>query len=170
VVTSSPTRQRVLSTRYRCSGLSSVFRAFCAFARRVPSWASASGRKSERSLVGIRAPNTKIAGKGRINSVVQHPIFGLKSHEVFCRPECARDSAQRLVDHTNRVATQGLKIKSLAALVSMQPPGRLRRLIVCCWPDSEVPTGGPAGPLTEVDPPCQRSEWHGSFDPLQTAA
>jgi hypothetical protein len=37
-------------------------------------------------------------------------------------------------------------------------------------PDSEVPTGGPAGPLTEVDPPCQRSEWHGSFDPLQTAA
>jgi hypothetical protein len=31
------------------------------------------------------------------------------------------------------------------------------------WPDSEAPTGGPAGPLTEVDLPCRRSEWHGSF-------
>src|SRR5229473_1902672 len=31
------------------------------------------------------------------------------------------------------------------------------------WPDSEAPTPGPAGPLTEVDLPCRRSEWHGSF-------
>src|SRR5215467_15622072 len=26
------------------------------------------------------------------------------------------------------------------------------------WPDLEVPTAGPAGPLTEVDLPCRRSE------------
>ena len=32
-------------------------------------------------------------------------------------------------------------------------------------PDSEAPTPGPAGPLTEVDLPSRRSEWHGSFDP-----
>jgi hypothetical protein len=31
------------------------------------------------------------------------------------------------------------------------------------WPDSEAPTAGPAGPLAEVDLPCRRSEWHGSF-------
>ena len=30
-------------------------------------------------------------------------------------------------------------------------------------PDSDAPTAGPAGPLTEVDLPCRRSEWHGSF-------
>jgi hypothetical protein len=31
------------------------------------------------------------------------------------------------------------------------------------WPDPEAPTDGPAGPLPEVDLPCKRSEWHGSF-------
>src|SRR6266849_9189782 len=31
------------------------------------------------------------------------------------------------------------------------------------WPDPEAPTASPAGPLTEVDLPCRRSEWHGSF-------
>jgi hypothetical protein len=31
------------------------------------------------------------------------------------------------------------------------------------WPDPEAPTAGPAGPLTEVDLPCRRNEWHGSF-------
>ena len=31
------------------------------------------------------------------------------------------------------------------------------------WPDPEVPTASPAGPLTAVDLPCQRGEWHGSF-------
>src|SRR5215467_1621717 len=34
------------------------------------------------------------------------------------------------------------------------------------WPDPEVPTGGPAGPVTEVDLLCRRSEWHGSFGPI----
>jgi pimeloyl-ACP methyl ester carboxylesterase len=34
------------------------------------------------------------------------------------------------------------------------------------WPDSEAPTAGPAGPLTEVDLPSRRSERHGSFWPL----
>src|SRR5215831_15256305 len=32
--------------------------------------------------------------------------------------------------------------------------------------DPEVPTARPAGPLTEVDLPCRRSEWHGSFWPV----
>ena len=36
-------------------------------------------------------------------------------------------------------------------------------LQVSCWPDPEVRTVGSAGPLTEVDLPCRRSEWHGSF-------
>ena len=29
--------------------------------------------------------------------------------------------------------------------------------------DPEAPTAGPAGPLAEVELPCRRSEWHGSF-------
>src|SRR5215831_16500274 len=31
------------------------------------------------------------------------------------------------------------------------------------WPNPEVPTTGPAGPLTELDLPCRPSERHGSF-------
>jgi hypothetical protein len=36
-------------------------------------------------------------------------------------------------------------------------------LNVRLWPDSEVPSGGPAGPLTKVDLPRRRSERHVSF-------
>jgi hypothetical protein len=38
-----------------------------------------------------------------------------------------------------------------------------RRLLQQYRPDPEVPTAGPAGPLIEVDLPCRRNEWHGSF-------
>jgi hypothetical protein len=41
---------------------------------------------------------------------------------------------------------------------------------VAYWPDSEVPTDGPVGPLIEVDLPCRRSEWHGSFWPNPAVA
>ena len=41
--------------------------------------------------------------------------------------------------------------------------GCCRNARACKWPDAEVPTACPAGPLTEVDPPCRRSEWHGSL-------
>ena len=45
------------------------------------------------------------------------------------------------------------------------PRSGLERSDFVLWPDSEVPTDGPAGPLIEVDLPCRRSEWHGHFDP-----
>src|SRR6516225_8405682 len=38
-----------------------------------------------------------------------------------------------------------------------------KRLLQQNRPDPEVPTAGSAGPLIEVDLPCRRSEWHGSF-------
>ena len=32
------------------------------------------------------------------------------------------------------------------------------------WPDADASTAGPAGPLTEVDLPCRRSEWTAHFN------
>jgi hypothetical protein len=43
------------------------------------------------------------------------------------------------------------------------PRSGLERSDFVPWPDPEVTTVGPAGPLIEVDLPCRRSEWHGSF-------
>src|SRR5262249_1287356 len=39
----------------------------------------------------------------------------------------------------------------------------LSRSDLVLWPDSEVPTARPVSPLIEIDLPCRRSEWHGSF-------
>jgi len=45
------------------------------------------------------------------------------------------------------------------------PRSGLERSDFVLWPDPEVPTAGPASPLTDVDLPCRRSEWHFSFWP-----
>src|SRR5260221_11875977 len=55
---------------------------------------------------------------------------------------------------------------SVGSLHRLRPGWRHGELAVCdvgSWPDPEAPAAGPAGPLTEVDLPCRRSEGHGSF-------
>ncbi len=51
----------------------------------------------------------------------------------------------------------------VALLLAKRSRSGSQGLDVCYWPDPEAPTAGPTGPLTEVDLPCRRSEWHGSF-------
>jgi hypothetical protein len=46
---------------------------------------------------------------------------------------------------------------------NVQQTNRNIRRPVSNWSDPEVPTAGPAGPVIEVNLPCRRSEWHGSF-------
>jgi hypothetical protein len=53
---------------------------------------------------------------------------------------------------------------AVALAVSLPEVSKIGRTLgVCLWPDPGEPTAGPAGPLTEEDLPCLRSEWHGSF-------
>jgi hypothetical protein len=52
---------------------------------------------------------------------------------------------------------------SLASFLSKKSREGISGLFQQYRPDSEAPTAGPAGPLIEVDLPCRRSEWHGSF-------
>jgi len=53
----------------------------------------------------------------------------------------------------------GLAANSLSFLAGhYQIRTRQHRLTVRFWPDPDAPTAGPAGPLTEVELPCGRSE------------
>jgi len=54
-------------------------------------------------------------------------------------------------------ATHGyFRIEATAVMRGREPNG-------LCGPDPDAPTSDPASPLIEVDLPCRRSEWHGSF-------
>src|SRR5712675_1788895 len=57
-----------------------------------------------------------------------------------------------------RYSTELNRCERDAWLLGARPHHQVR-----CWPDPEALTASPAGPLTEVDLPCRRGEWHGSF-------
>src|SRR5260370_21491915 len=84
------------------------------------------------------------------------------AHKAKVSPTSGRTTILTTTAHISvtRTAT------SCAFAATIQSPGDC---LVASWPDSEAPTAGPAGPLTEGDLPCRRSELHGSFLPQAAA-
>jgi len=105
-----------------------------------------STRSPDRCL-DPKAPSTTYSRHALGEKKRRPSEIGLVGHRYSWSRRTNIDEGRRVGRPQARVASKGAPLPELT------------------HSDSEVPTGGTAGSLTEVDLPCRRSEWHGSFWP-----